>query len=130
MTNNPEFPLDQTTFSGEQPFYQDPELTSAQIEKSTKPPNKKPWSKKKKVIVAIPLLFVLMVVVLIILMPKKPNQEKEPEPTLPPAENQDQSYMVERIRRLQKELKQADPTRTDVLFPPVDMAIELDPKEK
>jgi len=130
MTNNPEFPLDQTTFSGEQPFYQNPELTAAQMENLAKPPDKKPWFKKKKVIVAIPLLFIFLIVALIVLMPKKPNQEKEPEPTPPPVENQDPNYMVERIRRLQKELKQADPTKTDVLFPPVDMAIELDPKER
>lgn len=129
--NNSEPTLNQTYFSGEQTFYQDPELSSAEIERRTQKELKKtPWHKQKKFLALIPVIFILLVILLAIIILKRPKPE--PELELPPEQvvKEDTGYMIERIRRLQGELKQADPTKTDILFPPVDMAIELDPSEK
>lgn len=122
-------PLDQTAFSAEQPALQDPELTFDQMEKQANKLKKKPIYKQKKFIVVIPLIFIVLVIVLLLLLPKKPEPPEEEELVLPPSQEQTSNYMVERIRRLQAELKEADPTKTDILFPPVDMKLELDPAE-
>lgn len=128
MLNSDNFPQDQTTFVSERTFYQKPEMSAAEVARQQQPPPpKKPWSKKKFVLVAIPILLLVVIFGLIFLIPKKaPKEEKPEEIEVAPSTSVESDYMVERIKRLQSELKQADPTKAELLFPPVDMGIELD----
>jgi hypothetical protein len=134
MIENHHTEIEQTTFAGQQPFNQKVEQSASDIERArlqkiedeNKP--KKPWFKNKKTILILVAVILGLLFLLLILMPKKEQLPGVVEPT-PTPEAQAPNYMIERIRRLQAELKAADPTKTDIIFPPVDMEIELDPAE-
>lgn len=119
----------QTAFSGVQPLYQSPE-TSA-----TQPPEldqlaQKPWFKTKKLFLAvIPAVFLILLLV-VALLPRNEAVENTLEATPPPAIESTNDPLLQRIQRLQAELKEADPTKTDILFPPVDMELQLDKAQK
>lgn len=118
----------QTEFSSRQPLFQSPEIippTQAELEALSS--KKAPWFKTKKALLLLIPVFLIILVVLIAARPKDNKQVDVVFPDITSEPSDDFNPILGRIVRLQEELELADPTKTDIVFPPVNMRLELDP---
>ena len=119
----------QTDFSGSQPMRQRPEAITTPPPFSENDQNQRPWYKTKKVFLAVIPGLLLLLILVVALIPRKEQLPDSMEPTPTPAVEQTNDPMLLRTQRLQAELQEADPSKTDILFPPIDMELELDPAD-
>lgn len=127
MTNDTvEIPSNQTHFAEEEPLFEESSLPVD--------PNAPIVPRKKKSPLALILigagLIVIVILFLIVIMLLMPVQmlptKAKPSPT--PTVKKDVSALEQRINELDVDLKQADPSKLDLPFPPVNMELELDKK--
>ena len=116
----------QTQFSQEEPLFQAP---SVPIDPNLDPLAETLGTKKSKMPLIIGgalFVFVLLIGVLV-LMRQKPVLEvvAEPTPIPSPVLAADDPLKL-RVKNLQMELDEADPTSQTLVFPPIDMALTLD----
>ncbi len=124
----------QTSFGLENPIFEQPpvhQLKPVAEVQSAQPQPSGPVSHKKKLILigsGVTLVLVLLVVALLLV-------SRQPDGTLPdnfffsPVEvDTTPTALEQRVEALKQELMEADPTKRDYPFPPVDMNIRLDPK--
>lgn len=123
-------PLDQTRFSLEEPIFENEVVI--QDETPQKIDEQDAKRKKKVVILAtiggFVLLFIALIVVLLVMRGRNGVVEETTPETVIPIE-QDTDPLEQRIDAARSLLREADPTRQDLSFPPVDLDIRLDPKE-
>ena len=122
-------PLNQTQFSFEEPIFE-----NKAVYMDDKPPedlDKEPKNKKKTFIIVGVVGFIIIILFLVIAqsMTKKNGILEEPE--------EDVAVVTKELGPLQKRIDDArelldlaDPTKQDLAFPPIDMKIRLDPKER
>ncbi len=128
MTEN-QTPLNQTQFSFEEPIFEDKAVYME--EKPAEEPTEKPKSKKKLLIITAVagIVLILVAILLIIIGMRNGNgavTEEEPEVIVA----EELGPLQRRIEDARELLDLADPTKQDLAFPPVNMGVRLDPKEK
>ena len=123
-----QYDTNQTQFAEEEALFQNvttPEMPQAPVEEEPAKPDP-----KKKIMLIGGAVFGVMFLLIIILaiVGRKPMVEQviEPSPSPSPVIAKD-NPLRERVENLQDELGEADPTNQTLVFPPVDMSIQLDP---
>ncbi len=120
--------INQTQFSFEEPIFENSAVYVE--EKPVEEPTEKPQNKKKIIGIAIVgiVLILISVIVLISSMRNKTEEviETEPEAVV----TKELGPLQKRIEDARELLDLADPSKQDLAFPPVNMGIRLDPKEK
>ncbi len=121
-------PVNQTQFSFEEPIFQDAQVYVDE----TLPLEEKPNNKKKFLIIGIGVfVFILILLVIVITLIKGKGKEVEPEALKREIEaSKELDPIEERVEDARVLLDLADPTKQDLSFPPVDLKIRLDKKEK
>lgn len=122
-------PINQTQFSFEEPIFEDTAVYAE--EKPVEDAAPKPKKSKKIVVIAIVGGIVLILGLLILIIVSMRNGveeivETEPEVIVP----QELSPLQKRIEDARELLELADPSKQDLAFPPVNMEIRLDQKER
>ncbi len=117
---------DQTKFTQEEPLFEQPdspELVVGEAQKTTKSAN-------RLILIGGGLLVVLMLLVIVVAAlsqrPAKTSQvvaSPSPSPVV-----LDETELARRVTQLKSDLTSADPTKQDLIFPPVNMDIRLDKK--
>lgn len=132
MNEEPELQgrIDQTQFSEEEPLFESPESHPKNIQPSvavTPPANSK---HKKMLIIGISIIaIILLIITILALAMGRPKGEVEESITPSPSPAAiTESEMQSRITKLRSDLKEADPTKQDLTFPPVDLELRLDKK--
>ncbi len=120
--------INQTQFSFEEPIFENSAVYVE--EKPVEEPTEKPQNKKKIIGIAIVgiVLILISVIVLISSMRNKTEEviETEPEAVV----TKELGPLQKRIEDARELLDLADPSKQDLAFPPVNMGIRIDPKEK
>lgn len=121
----------QTSFSQDQPLYEkELEVPVEEPSSSELNPSNKSWYKRRLIwaIAGAGLLFVVFLLALLAtdngqspIAPTSPEEMAEME--------QESGPFVNRINQLETELEAADPTKPQLIFPPVDMSLSLDEPE-
>lgn len=120
--------INQTQFSFEEPIFEDSAVYTE--EKPLEEPTEKPKKNKKLIVIAIAgiVLILISVIVLISSMRNKTVEVVETEPEA--VVTKELGPLQKRIEDARELLDLADPSKQDLAFPPVNMGIRLDPKEK
>lgn len=120
-------PINQTQFSFEEPIFENEATYS---EKPLAEVTDKPKSKKKLFIFVIVGFFIVVffLVILLVRNGKPSPEELAAEPASIPMK--ELGPLQQRIQDARDLLNLADPTKQDLTFPPVDLNIRLDPRER
>ncbi len=117
------FDTNQTEFSSQQPIL-DRDYEPVFDEK---PKESRPWYKQTLIIAVIAGGFLILILLVLLMMPVKQDKTTEqPDEQLPIGEVDQSDPMVQRLNRLRTDLNNADPTKSDLVFPLVDMKLKLD----
>lgn len=118
--------INQTQFAFEEPIYEDRNVEMP-VEKPVEndPTEKKEVKRKQKAFLAIVILLIF-VSALIILITNGKETVEEAVVNDPEKIEEELSPLMIRIEKLRVELEEADPTKQDLVFPPVDMELRLD----
>ncbi|MBU0974907.1 hypothetical protein KKD03_04370 [Patescibacteria group bacterium] len=118
----------QTEFSYEEPIFSGLNVDLPVEPKQVEPLTNK--SKKKKLIIIGAVVFFLAIILLIVIIKsKKPQVEIVGEEEFEII-TRDLGPFEERIRNARIDLEIADPSNQDLTFPPVDMELRIDKKER
>lgn len=113
----------QTEFSEHRPLFED----SINPENKNNDEKQRPWPRRKKALVVFAGVFVLSMALLIAIVPRKSQQQPIDDDTETPAVVEiSNDPLQQRINRLKTELESADPSKSNLVFPLVDMNIKLD----
>mgnify|MGYP000922341031 CR=1 FL=1 len=133
MTSNPE-PLEshnQTQFSAEEPFYEEP-VALPQTERVIKPVV--PFFKRRKTIIVLIVgaTAVLLVALFVINMIIEQNRRlgDPADVTVAPPAPMTTNALVQEVEQLRTEWKAADPSKIELQLPAVDLSIRLDDRER
>lgn len=123
-----EIPINQTQFSFEEPIFE-----NETVYREDKPEDleQKPKSKKKLFIIigVIGFIFIILLLVLVMAMRGRGSTQEVGEDTNPVVAKE-LGPIQQRIEDSRELLDIADPAKQDLAFPPVDLELRLDPKEK
>lgn len=123
-----EIPINQTQFSFEEPIFE-----NETVYREDKPEDleQKPKSKKKLFIIIgiVGFIFIILLLVLVMAMRGKGTTQQVDEDT-DPVISKELGPIQQRIEDSRELLDIADPAKQDLAFPPVDLELRLDPKEK
>lgn len=123
-----EIPINQTQFSFEEPIFE-----NETVYREDKPEDleQKPKSKKKLFIIigVIGFIFIILLLVLVMAMRGRGSTQEVDEDTNPIVAKE-LGPIQQRIEDSRELLDIADPAKQDLAFPPVDLELRLDPKEK
>jgi len=122
-----ETPINQTQFSIEEPIF---ENQAVYQEEKPEQELQKPKSKKTLVIIISVIGFILIVLGLLIVTRMRNGNGIVAEPELEPTVKKELGPLEKRIQDARDLLDIADPAKEDFAFPPVDLLIRLDPKER
>ena len=120
--------INQTQFSFEEPIFENSAVYAE--EKPVEEPTEKPQN-NKKIIAIVVIGVVLILIAIIVVISSMRNKtvevvEIEPEAVV----TKELGPLQKRIEDARELLDLADPSKQDLAFPPVNMGIRLDPKEK
>lgn len=126
--------LNQTDFSVQQPLSQKPE---AEVEEIKNSENQKIQDSKtdkntklKKAVIIFAVIFFVLIFAIVIFALSGRRSSPRVEPT-PPAIVQpvelNLSELEQKVEELQNYLDESDPTKQDLVFPPVNFDLRLDP---
>ncbi len=126
--NENQVPLNQTQFSFEEPIFEEKSVYID--EKPVDEQTEKPKSKKKIVVIAVVGIVLILVSLIVVVagMRKGPSEVSEEEPEVIVAK--ELGPLQKRIEDARELLDLADPSKQDLAFPPVNMGLRLDPKER
>lgn len=123
-----EIPINQTQFSFEEPIFE-----NETVYREDKPEDleQKPKSRKKLFIIigVIGFIFIILLLVLVMAMRGRGSTQEVDEDTNPVVAKE-LGPIQQRIEDSRELLDIADPAKQDLAFPPVDLELRLDPKEK
>lgn len=123
-----EIPINQTQFSFEEPIFE-----NETVYREDKPEDleQKPKSRKKLFIIigVIGFIFIILLLVLVMAMRGRGSTQEVGEDTNPVVAKE-LGPIQQRIEDSRELLDIADPAKQDLAFPPVDLELRLDPKEK
>lgn len=123
-----EIPINQTQFSFEEPIFE-----NETVYREDKPEDleQKPKSKKKLFIIIgiVGFIFIILLLVLVMAMRSRGSTQEVGEDTNPVVAKE-LGPIQQRIEDSRELLDIADPAKQDLAFPPVDLELRLDPKEK
>lgn len=120
--------INQTQFSFEEPIFENSAVYAE--EKPVEEPTEKPQNKKKIIGIAV-VGVVLILIAIIAIISSMRNKTEEVIETEPEAVvTKELGPLQKRIEDARELLDLADPSKQDLAFPPVNMGIRLDPKEK
>lgn len=121
----------QTQFSVEEPFFEEPELIPGQ--KGMEKPHV-PLLKRRKTILAILILTICASLGILFGYAQYVEWQKklrEPVPVVVPTPMQmTPSELSSEVQSLRLELKQADPVRQELLFPQIDLFLRMEEKPR
>ncbi len=126
------YKIDQTKFSVEQPLFEqigplpEPEF----VEKEIKPP----LLKRKKVVIGLIAVVTFLVLLVLLLINMVINSRKkvtvpEASPTIGESRKVEVGPLLKRVEVAREELKEADPTKNELVFPTLDYSLRIDPKK-
>ena len=119
----------QTNFSFEEPISSNLNVDMPVYEKPVEDISNKKNNKKKMIIIGVIIIFfILLILVVAIKLRKKPTVELIVDE--PDSVSRNLGPLEERIENARMELEIADPSNQDLTFPPVDMELRLDKKER
>ena len=122
--------VNQTQFSFEEPIFEDAQVYADETQpKEVQPPVN---NKKKKILIIagiVGFLFILLLLLLVVVRARKAVTPTD-DPVKQVEETKNDDPIQDRIDDARDLLEEADPTKQDLSFPPVDMDLRLDPKEK
>jgi flagellar basal body-associated protein FliL len=118
--------INQTEFASQEPIFEDPVVIETGIDKQ---PTSKKKSKKMLLVILIAFTaFIFLLLVMIIASQNGDNgisqQDKKEEEEIEEQIEQDPQQL--RLKQLKVDLKNADPAKKELIFPPVDLKLELD----
>lgn len=123
-----EIPINQTQFSFEEPIFE-----NETVYREDKPEDleQKPKSRKKLFIIigVVGFIFIILLLVLVIAMRGRGSTQEVGE-DISPVVTKELGPIQQRIEDSRELLDIADPAKQDLAFPPVDLELRLDPKEK
>jgi hypothetical protein len=129
MNELPEVSSNQTQFSTEEPLFENASLPSSS--QKIAPETSSPKKPNPLFFLVVGLLFFIIVLLLIVLLlPQKNLPKLMVQPTPSPVSTAKQTELQQRVNEINTDLKNADPTKVDLLFPPVDMSLNLDPPQR
>ena len=121
-----QIPINQTQFSFEEPIFENQAVYAEE-----KPEDTKPQSKKKLFVVFGVIGFFVLLLLLIIVVRMSRNGQIEEIIDEPDTQvSQELGPLEQRIKDARELLNLADPAKQDLAFPPIDMDLRLDPKER
>lgn len=127
--NEQQEPINQTQFSFEEPIFENTAVYADETQKDAR--QDAPKSKKKLLIFGLVgcIILVLLIVGLFALRGRNNTSQETTEEavTIP---TQELGPLQQRIQDARDLLNASDPTKQDLSFPPVDLNIRLDPKER
>jgi len=126
------YKIDQTKFSVEQPLFEqigalpEPEF----VEQDVKPP----LLKRRKVVIGLVIGITLLVLLILLLINTIINRSKlvavpEASPTIEETRKVEVGPLLKRVEVVREELKEADPTKNELVFPTLDYSLRIDPKK-
>lgn len=127
------YEIDQTKFATEEPLfepigsYPEPEYEEREV--------KPPLLKRRKVVVTLVaavtvLVMLLLLIVNVIIQRSKLVTVPEPSPTIENKRVPATEPLLKRVEVAKLELKEADPTKNELVYPTLDYSIRLDPKSR
>ena len=127
------YSTDQTKFSTEQPLfepigaYPEPEFLATNV--------KPPLLKRRKVVIGLIALVTLIVmlglfIINLMIENNKKVTKPEPSPTIDNPNAVEVTPLLKRVEAAREELKEADPTKNELVFPALDYAVRIDPKSR
>ena len=127
MKNQPTL-LNQTSFSEEEPLLEKP------ADYDEKLANRKKFFKTKqekllKILIFLFSFFLILIIALYFVF-KKPKPVEIEKPTEKVEQVQSLDPLRKRIKVLSEDLNEADPTKQELPFPPVDLKIRIDPQAR
>lgn len=124
-TDEPLVTGDQTTFSAEEPFYEEARLPQApQPAEAPKSAKAKLWHKILLVVGVVALIIFVTSAGLLMMRQQGPRQTVlEPSPSVQP---QSQDPIQQRLSALQTQLRAADPAQDPLPLPPVDLMVRME----
>lgn len=126
--------LDQTQFAENRPLYEEPAYSLLEDDESQKVDegsNKKPIYKQKIVWLIAAIVILLLIIVIATPSRKTPEQAEEVAPEIVDEQTEISSDPLrKRVDDLRSELKDADPTKPQLIFPALNRRIELDSSKK
>ncbi|MCA9369246.1 MAG: hypothetical protein H6773_01755 [Pseudomonadales bacterium] len=123
-----QYDTNQTQFAEEEVLFQNvttPQMPQVPVENEQAQPKKK----KKVLIIGASVFGVFLLLILVLMIVgRKPQVEQvlEASPSPSPTIVKD-NPLRDRVENLQDELTEADPSNQTLVFPPVNMSIQLDP---
>jgi hypothetical protein len=117
---------DQTSFGLESPLFA-PKKKPKSLADMT--PEELAAHKRKKLLMAVLVgvgIFLVLVIIMAVMLKRRTPGRVSPEASAEPESSQTLSPLEQKVETLRQDLRQADPTRQDTPFPPVDLTIELD----
>lgn len=116
---------DQTTFSAEEPLYEEAHLPSAPPSpEAAKPTKMRLWHKVLIVVGVVALIIFMTAAGLLMMRQQGPEQTAlEPTPSVVP---QSQDPIHQRLTALQVQLRAADPAQDSLPLPPVDLMVRME----
>lgn len=127
MHNQNNIPLNQTQFSFEEPIFEDP--TIYQEEKPVVEEVPKKSRKKLYLIIGIGAFALLLILILFILIRMRGGTQEDDPLRRDPVAPEDLGPLEQRIEESRQLLEDADPTKQDLSYPPINFSLRLDPKE-
>ena len=123
----------QTKFSVEEPLFE--QMGQMPGPENPEPVVQKPLFKQKKFIIALIAIITLLILVMLFLVnayinERKRVQEEEPPENVVETPSDPNHPLYQRIKSAQEELKEADPSEQDLVYPTMDYNIRLDPDKR
>lgn len=121
-------PINQTQFSFEEPIF---ENQAVYMEDKPEDPDQKAKDKKKKIIIGavLGILLIIIAILLLLVINRKPAETIQEE-VANEVVTKELGPLQKRIEDARELLELADPSKQDLAFPPIDLEIRLDKKEK
>lgn len=129
MSKNKESSINQTQFSFEEPFFEDVTVPVDPKQAAAEAPSQK-GSKKLLIVIGLSGFLVLIFGVLVLVYFSRGKQIDEQQEEKLVEQTTTSNPFQERITTAREELKDADPTKQDLSYPPIDMVLRLDPKPR
>lgn len=129
MSTKNELSVNQTQFSFEEPFFEDITVPVGPKHEVVEGPSKKSNKKLMLIIGFVGFLILILGLVVIFSLSKGEQTEQLQEEELIEQKTTTNPFQ-ERITRAREELEDADPTKQDLSYPPIDMELRLDPKPR
>ncbi len=126
--DQPEELTNQTQFGEEEPFFESPTLPEAPVVKSdvAPPKPKKIWQQKSfQLIGGGVIIFLFLLTALVASQPRQRIRQILQNTTQPSPLPQASAFEV-RVQKVKADLQNADPTKVDLPFPPIERNIFID----